>query len=47
MALFGGVFLCRGLFLLLSLMLPGNLLDGPSGIFTLAKYLFKVLQFIF
>ena len=46
-AISGGVFLCRGLFLLLSLMLLGDLLDGLSGIFTQGKYFFKVLQFIF
>ena len=38
-AFFGGIILCRGMFLLLSLMFLGNLPDRPFGIFTLAKYL--------
>ena len=40
MWLFGGIFLCRGLFLLLSFMLLENLLDSPFGIFALSKCLF-------
>ena len=46
-ALFGRMFWCGGLFLLLTLLFSKNLLNGPLGIFALAQYLLQMLQFPF